>query len=697
MVNSFTEVDKRAVNTIRMVACDMVNKANSGHPGAPMGCAPMAHVLFTRFFKCNPNNSQWINRDRFVLSNGHGCTLQYVINHLLGYKITLEDLKQFRQYKSITPGHPERGMTDGIEVTTGPLGQGISNAVGLAIAEEHLAATFNRPGFELFNNYTFTICGDGCLQEGVASEAASMAGHFKLGKLIALYDANNIQIDGELCVQFTEDVCARFKAYGWQVLKVADGDNDLEAIANAIEEAKKDTTRPTLIYIRTTIGFGSLLQGTPKVHGSPLKSDEIARIKKVFGLDPTKTFDVPEDVYALYNEVNQRGTVLEKEWNDLFERYASVYPTEANEIKRRLRGELPKDWEKLLPRYTPEDKPIATRKLSETVLNSICEAIPEFIGGSADLTASNLTRWKTAKDFQANDYGIGDYSGRYFHFGVREHAMAAVMNGMSAYGCGIIPFGAGFLNFIGYALGAVRLSSISKHQVVYIMTHDSIGVGEDGPTHQPIETYAMLRAQPNLNVIRPADGNEVSAAYLQALTSKTTPSVLCLTRQNLPQLNGSSIEKALKGAYVLQDEPNAKLTLIASGSEVSLCVDAAKILKEEGIPVRVVSMPCQNLFDAQSEAYREEVLPKDIPVLSVEAGTTFGWAKYATESIGINTFGLSAPAKQVFEHFGLVPTEVAKKAKLLVEKTKPTIPPQNEKKNSSPRVILSRIFGLRRE
>jgi len=667
MVEAFTEVDKRAVNTIRCVACDMVTKANSGHPGAPMGCAPMAHVLFSRFFKCNPNNSQWINRDRFVLSNGHCCALQYVLNHLLGYKITLEDLKNFRQYKSITPGHPERGVTDGIEVTTGPLGQGISNAVGLAIAEEHLAATFNRPGYELFNNYTYTIVGDGCLQEGVASEAASMAGHFKLGKLIALYDANNIQIDGELKVQFTEDVCTRFKAYGWQVLKVDDGDNDLNAIANAIEEAKKDTTRPSLIYIRTTIGYGSNVQGTSKVHGSPLKDDQIAAVKKLFGLDPSKTFDIPEDVQAIYTNVNKKGIEIEKEWNALFEKYAAEYPKEANEIKRRLRGELPEGWDKLLPRYTPEDKPLATRKLSENVLNCICEAIPEFIGGSADLTASNLTRWTTAKDFQANDSGIGSYAGRYFHFGVREHAMAAVLNGISAYGCGFIPFGGAFLNFIGYALGSVRLSCLSHHQVVYIMTHDSIGVGEDGPTHQPIETFAVLRAHPNLNVIRPADGNEVSAAYYVALTNKTTPSVLCLTRQNLPQLQGSSIEKAVKGGYVLQEEPNAKITLLATGSEVSLCVDAAKLLKEQGIPARVVSLPCMSIFEAQDKAYRDEVLPKGIPVLSVEAASTFGWSKYAHRSIGIDTFGMSAPAKQVFEHFGLVPTEVAKKAKELVD------------------------------
>jgi len=666
MVEAFTEVDKRAVNTIRCVACDMVTKANSGHPGAPMGCAPMAHVLFSRFFKCNPNNSQWINRDRFVLSNGHCCALQYVLNHLLGYKITLEDLKNFRQYKSITPGHPERGVTDGIEVTTGPLGQGISNAVGLAIAQAHLAATYNRPGYDIFDNYTFAICGDGCLQEGVASEAASMAGHFKLGKLITLYDANNIQIDGDLRVQFTEDVCARFKAYGWQVLKVDDGDNDLNAIAAAIEEAKKETTKPTLIYIRTTIGYGSSNQGTPKVHGSPLKPDEVAKVKEFLGLDPTKTFDVPDDVRALYNSINSKGAEYEKEWNALFEKYAAEYPTEAKEIKRRLSGQLPEGWEKLLPTYTPADKPMATRKLSEVVLNSICDALPEFMGGSADLTGSNLTRWKNAKDFQANDSGIGDYSGRYFHFGVREHAMAAAMNGMQAYGCNIIPFGAGFLTFIGYCLGSVRLSALTKQQVVYIMTHDSIGVGEDGPTHQPIETYAVLRSHPNINVIRPADGNEVSAAYLQALTSKTTPSVLCFTRQNVPHLEGSSIENALKGGYILQDDPNAQIIFAATGSEVGLCVEAAKLLKQENIPSRVVSLPCLSTFDAQPKEYRDKVLPKGIPILSVEAASTFGWAKYAHKSIGIDTFGMSAPANQVFEHFGLVPTEVAKKAKELI-------------------------------
>lgn len=668
MTITFTEVDKRAINTIRVVACDMIQAANSGHPGAPMGCAPMAHVLFSKFFKCNPSNPKWINRDRFILSNGHGCTLQYVINHLLGYKITLKDLKNFRQYKSNTPGHPEVGVTDGIEVTTGPLGQGISNAVGLAIAQAHLAETFNRPGFELFNNYTYTIVGDGCLQEGVASEAASMAGHYKLGKLITLYDANNIQIDGEINVQFSEDVCTRFKAYGWQVLKVADGDNDLKSIAEAIEEAKKELTKPTLIYVRTTIGFGSKDQGTPKVHGSPLSSEEIINVKKLFGLDPDKKFYIPSDVRSLYDSLTHQGVNYEKEWNRLFDKYAEQYPKEAKEINRRLSGELIKDWEKLLPRYTPSDKPAATRKLSETVLNKICGSIPEIIGGSADLTGSNLTRWVEAEDFQATGSGLGKYSGRYFHFGVREHGMCAVLNGISAFGFGFIPFGASFLNFINYASGAVRLSSLSKHQVIYIMTHDSIGLGEDGPTHQPIEILASLRAQPNLNVFRPADGNETSAAYIKAIQTKQTPSVLCFTRQAVPHLQGSSIEKALKGGYILQDVPTPKIILAGTGSEVSLCVEAAKILKSENIPVRVVSLPCLSLFDSQCRRYREKVLPKGIPVLSVEAASTFGWAKYAHMSCGIDTFGISAPAKKIFEHFGLVPEAVAMKAKKLLMK-----------------------------
>ncbi|KAG4107997.1 transketolase [Neocallimastix lanati (nom. inval.)] len=665
MLDPFTEVDKRAINIIRAVSCDMIDKANSGHPGAAMDCAPMAHVLFSRFIKCNPTNSKWINRDRFVLSNGHACALQYIINYLLGYKISLNDLKNFRQYSSNTPGHPERGITDGIEVTSGPLGQGFSNAVGLAIAQAHLAAVYNRPGFELFNNYTYTIVGDGCLQEGVASEAASMAGHYKLGKLIAFYDANNVQIDGKICVQFSEDVCSRFQAYGWQVLKVDDGDNDLSAIANAIEEAQNETKKPTLIYVHTTIGYGSNVQGTSKAHGTPLK-DETANVKRFFGLDPTKKFDIPDDVRTFYADITKKGINYEKQWNSLFGKYSLQYPEEAKEIRRRLRGQLTKGWENLLPRYTPADKPAATRKLSETVLNSICDALPEFIGGSADLTGSNLTRWKTAKDFQADGSGLGGYDGRYFHYGVREHGMAAVMNGISAYGCGFIPFGSTFLNFIGYASGAVRLSSLSKHQVIYIMTHDSIGVGEDGSTHQPIETLASLRAQPNINVIRPADGNEVSAAYLQALTSKNTPSVLCFSRQSVPHLQGSSIEKALKGGYILQDEPNPKIVLAGTGSEVSLCVEAAKILKKEDISCRVVSLPCLSQFDAQGRGYRNIVLPKGIPVLSVEAASTFGWAKYAHMSIGIDNYGMSAPAKKIFEHFGLVPEVVAKKAKFLI-------------------------------
>jgi len=667
MVNqTFGDIDKLAVNTIRCLSADMVQKANSGHPGAPMGCAPMSHVLFTRHFKANPTDSNWLARDRFVLSNGHASALQYSVYHLLGYDISLQDLKDFRQYKSKTPGHPEVGMTDGIEVTTGPLGQGISNAVGLAIAEAHLAKTFNRGDYKVFDNYTYAIVGDGCLEEGINYEAASLAGHYKLGKLIVLYDANGIQIDGDVGITFTENVSKRFEAQGWHVQEVADGNNDLEAISKAIEAAKAETSKPSLIKINTTIGFGSQKQGTEKVHGAPLGADDVAFSKKSLGFNPEESFVVPPEVKKFYDAVCQEGVEAEKNWKKMYEKYAAEYPELAAEIERRKQNKLKEGWEDKLPRFTSKDAAVATRKLSQGVLNIVCNELPEIVGGSADLSGSNLTQWKGSVDFQADETGRGTYAGRFFHFGVREHVMAAIMNGISAYRFGFIPFGSTFLNFISYASGALRLSALSKHQVLYIMTHDSIGVGEDGPTHQPIETFAALRAQPNLNVVRPADGNEVSAAYLQALTSKTTPTVLCLTRQNVPHLQGSSIENAMKGGYVLQDEPNPKIILAGTGSEVSLCVEAAKLLKQENIPSRVVSLPCLSLFDAQGPEYRNKVLPKGIPVLSVEAGSTYGWAKYAHMSIGIDSFGISAPAGKIFEHFGLVPVEVAKKAKLLI-------------------------------
>ncbi|KAF9138750.1 Transketolase [Linnemannia schmuckeri] len=662
---SFTQEDTHAINTIRVLAADTVFKSNSGHPGAPMGCAPMAHLLFSRFMNYNPKNPKWANRDRFVLSNGHACALQYILLHLMGYPTTMDDLKAFRQLHSKTPGHPECHMTEGIEVTTGPLGQGFANAVGLAIGEAHMAATYNKPGFELFNNYTFMITGDGCLQEGVSCEAASLAGHLQLGKLIALYDDNHISIDGDTEVSFTEDVVKRFESYGWHVLVVKDGNNDLEGIAKAIEEAKKVADKPTLIKIFTTIGFGSLMAGTEKVHGSPLKADDIVQLKKAMGFNPEESFHVPQSTYDLYHAKAAKGAAINQEWDALLEKYSAEFPVLAAELKRRLAKELPEDWAKALPRFTPADKPIATRKLSEAVLNKVADLLPELMVGSADLTGSNLTRWKTAVDFQPENSGIGNYSGRYLRYGVREHGMAAIMNGLDAYG-GIIPGGATFLNFISYASGAVRLSALSGHRVLYIMTHDSIGLGEDGPTHQPIETMAMIRATPNLVDMRPADGNETSGAYLFAISAKDRPTVLAFTRQDLPQLEGSSVEKTLFGGYVLQEVEGADVTLVGTGSEVSLAVDAAKLLAKQGIKARIVSMPSTTLFDEQSHEYRASVLIDGVPSVSVEAMTTFGWNRYAHESLGIDTFGASGPFKEVYKHFELVPEDVAAKVQKIV-------------------------------
>ncbi|KAK9761915.1 Transketolase [Basidiobolus ranarum] len=578
----------------------------------------------------------------------------------------MDDLKSFRQMNSKCPGHPENFMTEGIEVTTGPLGQGIANAVGLAIAEANTAATFNRDGFPVVDNYTYTILGDGCLQEGVSAEAASLAGHLKLGKLIALYDDNKIQIDGSTDVAFTEDVCKRFESYGWHTLVVEDGDNDFEALTNAIMEAKKVTEKPTLIKIRTVIGYGSLLQGSEKVHGAPLSNDDLAQLKTKFGFDPAQSFIVPQEVRELYSNVHKQGSQREEEWNVMFEKYTQQYPELAQELKRRVGNELPKGWESALPRYTPADPAVATRKLSEIALNKIAEVIPELVGGSADLTHSNLTRWKSAVDFQHESTELGNYAGRYIRFGVREHGMAAICNGITAYG-GFIPFCSTFLNFISYALGATRLAALSHLRVIYVMTHDSIGLGEDGPTHQPIETLTSLRATPNTLVFRPADGNEVSGAYLAAIENKQRPSVLALSRQNLPHLAGSSIEKTLKGAYVLNEVANPEVVLVATGSEVSICVEASEELAKSNIKARIVSMPSMELFDEQEQSYKESVFPRGVPVISVEAMSTFGWTKYAHVSIGMTTFGASAPADQLYEKFGITPSAIADKAAKTIE------------------------------
>lgn len=657
--------DAACIATIRTLAADVVAKANSGHPGAPMGLAPAAHVLFTRFFNANPTNPKWFNRDRFVLSNGHACALQYIILHLLGYKLSMDDLKAFRQIDSLTPGHPEANHTDGIEVTTGPLGQGFANGVGLAIAQTHLGAVYNRENFDLINNYTYVFTGDGCLMEGVSSEAASLAGHLKLGNLIVIYDDNHISIDGDTAVAFTEDVERRFLAYGWQVLRVDNGDNDLAAIHHAIATAREEKGKPTIICLRTTIGYGSKQQGTHGVHGSPLKADDIQALKSKSGFPPDQSFYVPKETYAAYQAVALRGAQLEAAWKLLFANYANVYPKEHAELTRRIAGKLPDGWEKRLPVYKPTDPAQASRKLSEITLSALYPVLPELLGGSADLTGSNLTRVKGSVDFQPPDTGLGDYRGRYIRYGVREHGMGAIANGLSAYGA-IIPYVGTFLNFVSYAAGAVRLSALSKHQVIWVATHDSIGLGEDGPTHQPIETAAHLRAIPNLDFWRPADGNETSAAYLVALESKTTPSVISLSRQNLPNLEGSTIERAARGGYVLYDVEGEDLTIVSSGSEVAIALEAASKLKAEGINVRIVSLPCWSIFDKQDKEYRLSVLRSGAPILSLEALSTLGWHKYSHEQFGLDGWGASGPYTKVYEKFGITGKSIASVSKKVI-------------------------------
>ncbi|EXJ77304.1 transketolase [Capronia epimyces CBS 606.96] len=658
--------DLVAVNTLRALSVDMSYAANSGHPGAPMGMAPLFHVLFSKM-KLNPDTDKdWVNRDRFVLSNGHACALLYSVLHLLGYKITLDDLKAFRQLDSNTPGHPENTHTPGVEVTTGPLGQGFANAVGLAIAQAHLGATYNRAGFDLFNHKTFVVFGDGCAMEGVASEAASLAGHLRLENLIALYDDNHICIDGDTDSTFTEDVLKRFEAYGWHTEHVPDGDTNLGAIDAAIERALAVRGKPTVIKVTTTIGYGSSLQGTAACHGSPLKMDDLKQFRQKFGI-PEEPFTVPSKVYKAYQEYALRGKNAESQWQESFTAYEAKYPELHQELSRRLSGGLPQGWEDKLPVYKPGDSAIASRDLSAKVLAALQASLPEMLSGSADLTSSNKTIWKGAVDFQPPGHvAVGSYQGRYLRWGDEEHAMGAAMNGLAAYGANLIPVGGTFLNFVAYAAGAVRLSALSQLRVIWIATHDSIALGEDGPTHQPIEALAHYRAMPNLHVWRPADGNECSAAYYVALKSSKTPSILALSRQGLPQLQGSSIEVASRGGYVCyggQVGEQRDITLVSTGSEVATCIEAAAILeKSHQLKVSVVSMPCQEVFDAQPEEYRLSVLPAGAPVMSVEAASTRGWEKYSQEQFGIDEFGASAPCDALFKKFDITPSGVASRA-----------------------------------
>lgn len=664
MVVATQSLEELCINSIRFLAIDAVEKAQSGHPGLPMGAAPMAFVLWDRFMRYNPKNPQWFNRDRFVLSAGHGCMLQYALLYLTGYdSVSLDEIKNFRQWGSKTPGHPENHITSGIEVTTGPLGQGIANAVGLAIAEAHLAGKFNKPDCKLVDHYTYVILGDGCNMEGISGEACSLAGHLGLGKLIALYDDNHISIDGSTDIAFTEDVNKRFEAYGWHVQHVENGNNDLEAIAKAIEAAKAVTDRPSLIKVTTTIGYGSPNKAnTAGVHGAALGGDEVQATRENLGWE-YEPFVVPEDALQHWRKAVERGANYETEWNELLAQYKAKYAEEAAEFERITSGKLPEGWDKALPTYTPEDKAQATRKFSEATLNALAPVLPELIGGSADLTHSNNTYIKVSGDFQK-----GQYQNRNIRFGVREHGMGAICNGIALHNSGLIPYGATFLVFTDYMRNSIRLSALSEAGAVWIMTHDSVGLGEDGPTHQPVEHVASLRAIPNLTVIRPADGNETSGAYKVAIENRHTPTLLALSRQNLPNLAGSSIEKTTKGAYILSDsEGTPDLILIGTGSETQLCVQAAEQLRGEGKKVRVVSMPSWELFEAQTAEYKESVIPKGVKKrLAVEAGTTMGWCRYVGDEgavIGIDTFGASAPGKVVLEKFGFTVDNVVAKAK----------------------------------
>ena len=668
MVAAPASLDTLCINSIRMLAVDAINKSKSGHPGLPMGCAPMGYALWDKFLKHNPKNPKWFNRDRFVLSAGHGCMLLYALLHLTGYdSVSIEDIKQFRQWGSKTPGHPETFETPGVEVTTGPLGAGISNAVGLAIAESHLAAKFNKPGATLVDHYTYVIMGDGCNQEGVASEAASLAGHLKLGKLIALYDDNNITIDGRTDVSFTEDVLKRYEAYGWHVQHVAEGNTDVDAIAKAIEAAKAVTDKPSLIKVTTTIGYGSPNKGdTAGVHGAPLGEEETALTRQQLGWE-YGPFEVPQEAYDQFRQAIDRGASLEAEWNQTLATYRTQFPAEAAEFERMLRNELPEGWDKDLPTAGPDEKGLATRKHSQICLGALGPNLPELIGGSADLTHSNYTDIKG----ETGSYQPESPEKRYLHFGVREHAMAAILNGIAYHGSGLIPYGGTFLVFADYMRGSMRLSALSELGVIYVLTHDSIGVGEDGPTHQPIETIPSLRAMPGMLVFRPGDANETSGAYKLAIENRKRPSALCLSRQGMANQANSSIDKVALGGYVLEDcDGTPELILIGTGTELDLCVQAAKQLTAEGKKVRVVSMPCVELFDEQSDAYKEEVLPNAVRKrMVVEAAESFGWHRFIGldgDSVTMNRFGASAPGGTCLKEFGFTVENVVAKAKALL-------------------------------
>nr|WP_263327832.1 transketolase [Neobacillus sp. Marseille-Q6967] len=667
----FDTIDALSVTSIRTLSIDMIEKANSGHPGMPMGAAPMTYTLWTRYMNHNPRNPEWFNRDRFVLSAGHGSALLYSMLHLSGYNLSMDDLKQFRQWGSKTPGHPEYGHTEGVEATTGPLGQGIAMAVGMAMAERHMAGVYNKGNYELVNHYTYSICGDGDLMEGVSAEAASLAGHLKLGRLIVLYDSNDISLDGDLDKSFSESVKERFSSYGWQYIRVEDG-NNLEEIAKALDEARGDLDRPTMIEVRTVIGYGSPNRaGTSKVHGAPLGADELKLTKEAYKWTFEEDFHVPQEVYENFQKlIVENGEKKEKEWNDLFEQYKKEYPDLAAQLELSLKNQLPEGWDKDIPVYN-EGKGMATRASSGEVLNSIAKNLPTLFGGSADLAGSNNTMLKGEKDYMPDAY-----EGRNIWFGVREFAMGAAMNGIALHG-GVKIFGGTFFVFSDYLRPAIRLAALMGLPVTYVFTHDSIAVGEDGPTHEPVEQLAALRAMPGLSIIRPADANETAAAWRLAVQSTDKPTALVLTRQALPTLKGTdqlAQDGVSKGAYVISpaDKETPDALLLATGSEVSLAVSAQKELAGEGIHVSVVSMPSWDRFEQQSQEYKESVLPKTVKKrLGIEVGASLGWHKYTGDEghvLAIDKFGASAPGEKIMEEYGFSVGNVAARVKALLQK-----------------------------
>ncbi|MCM3292582.1 transketolase [Paenibacillus sp. MER 180] len=665
-------IDALSVAAIRTLAIDAIEKAKSGHPGMPMGAAPMGYHLFAKAMTHNPTNPTWINRDRFVLSAGHGSMLLYSLLHLSGYALPMEEIKNFRQWGSKTPGHPEFGHTAGVDATTGPLGQGIAMAVGMAMAEAQLGATYNRDGYSVVDHHTFVICGDGDMMEGVASEAASLAGHLKLGKLVVLYDSNDITLDGESGLSFSENVRQRYEAYGWNTLLVEDG-NDLAAIAQAVEKSKQDSSKPTLIEVKTVIGYGSPNKqgkgGHGGTHGSPLGADE-AKLTKEFYKWGHEDFFVPEEVYNHFDtNVKQKGIQANEEWNKMFQAYQAAYPELAKQFETAISGQLPEGWDKDLPAYAAGDKALSTRVASGNALNGLAKNVPNLTGGSADLESSTMTHLNDLTAFRP-----GQYDGRNIYFGVREFAMAAAMNGMALHS-GVKVFGGTFFVFTDYLRPAVRLSALMGLPVTYVLTHDSIAVGEDGPTHEPIEQLASVRIIPNVTVIRPADANETSAAWAYTLQNQSNPVVLVLTRQNLPILEGgvaASREGVARGAYVVSDAKDGKpqAQIIATGSEVQLAIRAQEALAEEGIQVRVVSMPSWDLFEKQSKEYKDSVLLPDVKArLAIEMASPFGWERYVGDQgdiIGISTFGASAPGDRVISEYGFTVENVVSRVKALL-------------------------------